>query len=551
MSNLGQQEILKSIDVDKNYIESIELSTDTGTKRMQATFHKNAVNERNNYIYKQKEVFEFYKENVLKILHDKISKKLPKSKTSDFNDEQQKILNLQDIVQYINPNMSDSFKLGFTYLISLINDEVSLEQLNCIINDFISKFKNIGIILTKDDFNYTMFTEKYMIKYFENINLNEEDFSVKMKECFDDIYWECPNMITHLKMCLQHITSKYSKELKECTKNIIEEKLKEENLKQENVIEEYIQKREKLEELISKDEYLNLNLFLENNKNIDDYLENSRIRIDMFNEFHPNHDYNSMDDEDKLTYNQSILELYNTLKELKEYYRYENIINDLITKYKNKTTTNNLYEQKEKEISNEEKTRIKIYNDYLKANTKGLFRPINKKKVKLLKLKMNDHIKVLDQLYSELFEMETEVNLEKNGNDATTIYELLIISFSSFYYLEKEMNKLLEGDSNRTLKDEIESYIRFIYSPHNIFIRKINAFTDYEIEDIIADKYHLLGLNINKEDITSENIDNTMTKIEFIALIQNINNSEISIEDIRLIKEFLEINNQNSNIEKL
>ena len=551
MSNQCQQEILKSIDINKNHIDNQQLSTDTGTKRMQASFYKNAVNERNKYVRKQQDIFNFYKENVFELLKSKILEMMPHNNHDHFENEKNKLSIALEMVQYNNNEMSDSFKLGIVYLVSSINDEILLEELNIIIKKFIDVFKNIGISLNLNDFSYTMFTEKYMQSYLNNIDLEQDDFSIKMKESFDEIYWECPDIIMQLKMCLESITSKYKKELSIYTSNSAEELLKEKNIENTEVIEHYVSERSKLEESIAKDEYLNLNLFLNNSKNIDDYLENSRIRIDTFNQFDSNNDYSIMDDDDKEEFNNSIMELANTLHVLKKYYTYEFIIKDLIQRYKNKTNNKELYEQKLKEISNEEKTRIKIYNDYQKANKKGFFKQINKKKLKLLKLRMNEQIKVLNQLYLELNTLEIDVIVEKNANEATTIYELLLLSLNSFYYLENQINNMIDIQDDKNIQVIIEDYIKFIYNPHNLFLRRINAFVDYEIEDVIADKYHLLGLNITKEEINKDVIDNILERLDYIVLIQNINNSKISLEKIKLIKDSMEIINTYEDIEKI
>lgn len=551
MSNQCQQEILKSIDINKNHIDNQQLSTDTGTKRMQASFYKNAVNERNKYVRKQQDIFNFYKKNVFELLKSKILEMMPHNNHDHFEKEKNNLSMTLEMVKYNNSEMSDSFKLGIVYLVSSINDEILLEELNSIIKKFIDVFKNIGINLNSNDFSYTMFTEKYMQSYLNNLDLEQDDFSIKMKESFDEIYWECPDIIMQLKMCLESITSKYKKELSIYTANTAEKLLKEKSIENTEVIEHYVSERSKLEESIAKDEYLNLNLFLDNNKNIDDYLENSHIRIDTFNQFDSNNDYSIMDDDDKEEFNNSIKELSNTLHVLKKYYTYEFIIKDLIQRYKNKTNNKELYEQKLKEISNEEKTRIKIYNDYQKANKKGFFKQINKKKLKLLKLRINEQIKVLNQLYLELNTLEIDVIVEKNANEATTIYELLLLSLNSFYYLENQINNMIDIQDDKNIQVIIEDYIKFIYNPHNLFLRRINAFVDYEIEDVIADKYHLLGLNITKEEINKDVIDNILEKLDYIALIQNINNSKISLEKIRLIKESMEIINAYEDIEKI
>ena len=58
----------------------------------------------------------------------------------------------------------------------------------------------------------------------------------------------------------------------------------------------------------------------------------------------------------------------------------------------------------------------------------------------------------------------------------------------------------------------------------------------------------LLGAGRNtKEDV----IDNILERLDYIVLIQNINNSKISLEKIKLIKDSMEIINTYEDIEKI
>ena len=66
-------------------------------------------------------------------------------------------------------------------------------------------------------------------------------------------------------------------------------------------------------------------------------------------------------------------------------------------------------------------------------------------------------------------------------------------------------------------------------------MRKINAVVTYDISEIIADKYKLLGLNITSEELTSDNVDTLRETVNYIRFIYNVEDSKISFKDINFM----------------
>lgn len=532
MSNFQDLKILKEIEIDRNHIDNYSLETDEGTKRTKEKFHKNAVTQRNVYVNKQHSLFLKYKVEVENEIVQRLKKMIPNDKTKKYDALQQNVDQLARLVR-LDSVATDSFKLKLNYIVSAIGSETSLEDLNQLIIKFIVEFKNLGITLTVEDFKYTMFTEMYMESFFE-----DNDYGV-MKETFERIYFACPDIRLQLKMNLNYILDQYQKELATCVEKLKKKEFEDMNVTSSNVIEKYISYRNDLGNKKVTDEYYNTMIFLKENRRINDFLVGAPSRVKNYDLFAVNGKYDELDDNAKNCYNSAMMDFYLTLKELKRYYKYEFIIKELFKRYQDRATAKGQYESKKKELLKEEKMRVTIYHEYQKACGIGFLAKKNDVKKNNAKLKMNEHVKKLNALYDEVRNLEITNHLNQL-NDSSSIYDLLLVSFSSFDFLEKQFLKN-EEFLDKSLEDNIDDYFQFIYSPDNAFLRKINVFVNFDITDILANKYKLLDLNINKEMISKDTIDETMNSAMFINLIQNIERSHISIEEIKLIYDMSKV----------
>ena len=366
-----------------------------------------------------------------------------------------------------------------------------------------------------------------------------------MKEVFEKIYFACPDIKLQLKMNLSYIIKKYESQLSKAVSLLNDRLYKEFDVTKNNVIDKYVSMRHDVGLEIARDEYNNSKIFIDGTRKIADYLEDAPARVKNYNTFAVNGDYASLSEEDKKNYNSAMMDLYVNLNELKKYYHYEFIITDLLERFKNKESAKTSYASKKKEIEKEEKKRLGIYKEYLKANGFGLFAKKDDVKIKNSMLKMNEHIKKLTLLYDELNDLEINYNLNKL-NESASIYDLLKMSLTSFSFLEK---KFLgeEYFQDKSLEENVVDYFKFIYNPSNIFLRKVNVLTDYNIVSIVAEKYRLLKLNISEEMIDQDNIDATMDTVGFINLVQNIQESRISLNDINNLCQMIKITFENEN----
>ena len=531
--------INKNIEINKNHIDNYQLESEVGTKRMKENFHKNAVTQRNIYVSSQQEKFEEYKKQVYKEMKCRFNKYNPINKDKIYKEEKENLDKFKEIIIFNNKLVNSFNKLGLLAIISDIKEDkdISLDDINKSIKEFINSLKIIGISLTKDDFNYSMFTYNYMVEFFKDNNSN-------LKEIFESIYWECPDFLKHLKLNLWFILDKYKKEIDNYTEKYRIELLKNNNISFDRMIPEYYDRLLKLDVSIRRDEYSNLQLFLNKKRNISDYLDDSNVRKNNFNSLLLNEEFDKLSEANKNKFYFEILDLSKTLSMLKLYYRYEFIIKDIQEKFSKRVENKNVYENKLKEIKKEESKRKKIFSNYLKGNGIGFLAKKDDKKISSSKLEMNEQITKLYNLYAELHDLEIVYNINKNLSDVSSLYDLFMLAYSSYFYLEKIFIDKFSEDDNFIFSDELNKYFEFIYNPDNEFLTKINGFVAYDIADIISDKYKLFEINVDKDSIMKDSIDSTIDTVNFIKLIKDISDSNLSLYEINFIvkyKEFDEI----------
>ncbi|MBQ3307356.1 MAG: hypothetical protein IJG68_04085 [Bacilli bacterium] len=525
--NLENHELLKRIENNKKYIEEYVLDNNEGTKRMRQKFYINAAKERNSFIEKEITYFQKEQEEVKNEIEKRFQKLSNRSKSELFEKDLKKVEDAFELLK-LSLETPTSFKLQLDYCIASIDNDIFLEDMNQELEKFINYFKKYGIDLTIEDFKYTMFTEKYMKAFFEKKD---------RKETFEKIYFSCPDIKLQLKLNLKNIIEKYNKQLNEYELKYKKEMYDKAGVTDESVVDYYISVRTKLGTEVAKDEYTNIMKFVKGELKIEDYLEDSPTRLKNYNLFTPNNNYEYYSEEEKEEFNSAIMDLYLNLNVLKKYYQYETILEDLIKRYKNKEANLTEYNTKKKELSNLEKNRQVLYKKYLKAMGQGFLAKYNEVKVKDTELKMNELIKTINETYNQLNNLEITNSLSKL-NDSSSITDLLKVSLLSFAYLETQLENN-EAFKDYTLKDIIDEYYRFIYNPNNQFMRKINVLTDYNIANIVAEKFRLLKLNITDDQINKNNLEDTLDTIKYINTIQNIDSSKTNFKEIL---EYCEMN---------
>lgn len=539
MIRMSSTKIDKEISINNDHINTFKLELESGTKKMKEKFHKSAVKERNEYVEEQIKKFDKYQVEVYRLLKLRVNSLLPSDKSNHYDSLKKNIEKEKQIIVFNNSDYSIDFKLGIFKLISSIdiNDDVSLNTINNTFLNIIKIFEDASIKLTISDFTYSMFTEKYMHVFLDNIEKNNR-FEEVMKKCFDSIYWECPDIIKHLKLNFWSLLEKYEEKLKIYTDTVSYQLLQKTGYDKNSLIDKYLGNVNKYNLEVSRDEFYNLDSFLSKKKNVLDYLDDSATRVKNLDQFVIDGEFKDIEDSSKFYVN--MVELAHTLSVLKLYYRYEFIIKDIQDKYSKKDANKSVFSNKLKEVNTEEGKRKKIYNDYLKACGKNLFHKVNEEKIKSNKLAINEEILKLDTLYNELHDLEIVELINKKVNSTDSLYDLFSLSYESYYYLEKMFNEHFKDSDDYSFEEELNKYFDFIYSPYNDFLKKINGFSMVDVSSVITDKYRLLGINVTNDNISVDNLDSFMDSVNYVKFIDDILKGDLSFDDINVIVKFRE-----------
>lgn len=539
MIRMSSTKIDKEISINNDHINTFKLELESGTKKMKEKFHKSAVKERNEYVEEQIKKFDKYQVEVYRLLKSRVNSLLPSDKSNHYDSLKKNIEKEKQIIVFNNSDYSIDFKLGIFKLISSIdiNDDVSLNTINNTFLNIIKIFEDASIKLTISDFTYSMFTEKYMHVFLDNIEKNNR-FEEVMKKCFDSIYWECPDIIKHLKLNFWSLLEKYEEKLKIYTDTVSYQLLQKTGYDKSTLIDKYLSNVNKYNLEVSRDEFYNLDSFLSKKKNVLDYLDGSATRVKNLDQFVIDGEFKDIEDSSKFYDN--MVELAHTLSVLKLYYRYEFIIKDIQDKYSKKDANKSVFSNKLKEVNTEEGKRKKIYNDYLKACGKNLFHKVNEEKIKSNKLAINEEILKLDTLYNELHDLEIVELINKKVNSTDSLYDLFSLSYESYYYLEKMFNEHFKDSDDYSFEEELNKYFDFIYSPYNDFLKKINGFSMIDVSSVITDKYRLLGINVTNDNISVDNLDSFMDSVNYVKFIDDILKGDLSFDDINVIVKFRE-----------
>ena len=437
---------------------------------------------------------------VLNDIHDEIKKRITSYLNVKENTEIPTLnKNINDIKQnlIITNNYASSYEksgldillynLTHYYKTDLSDIFETIEKVNDI-------FKSVNIILTAKDFNYSYYSNVFM-----NIYLNNKSSLV---EKFDELYWKCPDIITHLALNYKYL---YYQNIK-----IFEDHYNKINI--DNIISSYQNFISKKDELIIQDKYLLLNDLLNGNKNIKDYEKVPSIINDLFTE--------------NLQENQYI-DLYNSLIEYKEYNECLPIIKDI---KESKTNSKNLSINIRKNIIKNEKKLFKENKKIIYSINKA-----NSKKIQYYNNLINNNINLLKDMYEEyenaLF--LTKVSLLKEED---TIHNILLLACSNYNYLIEFTKK-----NNIDFNYIYNILIHIVYSPYNNLINNLFIKDEKDLSLIIIDKYNLYGGKLNKEMLTKDNIDNLINNLKLVIDNFYIKKYNITEEKISFIKEGREL----------
>ena len=159
----------------KEIIDKIDAS-----KQVLSTMPQN--NIKNKKIYQKKveeleEEYQQYKEEIAGKLQKKYQKFINIEEDKEVENLEKRIESIKYILKILDDDKTSFEKMELDKSIYIISRyyKDNLENINEQIKQCINKFKTVGIIITKDDFKYSIYSQEYMKFFFqemtkENIN---------------------------------------------------------------------------------------------------------------------------------------------------------------------------------------------------------------------------------------------------------------------------------------------------------------------------------------------------------------------------------------------
>lgn len=471
-------------------------------------------------------------------------KKLKKEATDEINERYHRIIRKNvkpEVVEleneitgftdlkFLNTDMTSFEKMGL--------DEVSYNlnhfyknDLNLINNQILSgikAFEECNIKLSENDFNYNQYTFQYMKCFFSEMNniINSEN----IKEVFEDIYWKCSNIMKYINLNIQYLYFKNQKDIDKYFKNKKSNILSSYKMNAAEIIEKYGRLKEEYYKKYNCDEYVLLSKFAHDNFDINRYtaaeIQSEYSKITKAN-------IEELSNPEKESLNDNIYKLDNTLYEYKKYLEYKSIINDM--KQRNSVASKTEYD-----LAKEYKKISDVERKLMKLNLK-----VAKGKSGKIQDKCDEMVQNLCDLYEKYEESYFNSKIKKLFAENATIYELLSAASNNYSYFcscitknktEEELKELNKREMIKQLKD-------FLSNPQfNIFIKNVRINDESKIEQIIQDRYYLFNIEIKEENLKEENLDATIEVVNKIVLFNNIEASDVSVEDIKFLCELKRI----------
>lgn len=432
---------------------------------------------------------------------------IKKHNTEESLPEERELLDIAK-VKRLSSLSSSSNKMNLDYYLYELSsfENNNLEKINGVILKILLAFKEVGIILTPKDFEYSEVVQKYM-----DTLINDYD---NIEKVFDDIYWENSNIITQIELNIRYLYFKHKKEIDKYYESLKEEPL-----------DEYLTKYIELKTNQKLNEYQNrtylFNNFINHTLMLTAYSEKTidGLLTDII-----------LDREDEDNY-LNLTKLSSSLSEYNEYLNFEYIIKDIKELFTKKEEYKGKYDLKLKDITKKEK---ELFSLNKQINKTGLFKP-NLKKINELKLKRNTTITDILSLYIELDELTIQNDIYNNVTNETTYQDILKLTCFNTKYFIKLLKDQIDNLTIEDINQNITNLYEYAFGSEINIISNIAISEEKDIPKIIKDKYRLLNISINEENLNKDDIEKVQKNIEDLIIYYNIKKINLNIQDIDFI----------------
>ena len=473
-----------------------------------------------NKVKELKEEYTEYKDSIYKEIKRRSAKYLSYKPNDRIELIEKELLDYKDLGLF-NPINTSFEKMGLdTLLYSLTHYyKNDLASVNNDIKEVLDKFEMVGITLTENDFVYSNYARKYIKE------LLKDDSVERMKDVFEDLHWKCPDVISHIETSFRILFDKnvkiFDKYLDDRKKEILIDNLSYDDyvLKRNNLLKELYNLKHYEEDVI-------VNKFME-----------GKLMLNEYNVVSVNKSYSKfLGDNCDVNYGKTKIEgfknlLYN-LGEFKNYLKYSYILDDVKAKYAERDKHQGEIAKIVKEISALTDELAKLTYEINEGNTKGFW--IFKKKVDIEKhyLLLNEKVKELDNKYEEYDKALIYDKMNAHITDTSSVYDVFRFVYSFKGYLRTCIKNHEEDVDINKIKRIVKDFDAFLSLPFLNILKNVKFSVDSDVAMILIDHYKLLEINIKKDDLTIEGIDDLIKCLNIILNSYYLENAGLTIEFI-------------------
>ena len=444
-----------------------------------------------------------------------------------FNDDKQEIINrmksirekynvgeevrpLPDIkiglIKCLDSRVDSSERMNLHYYFYELSHfyKHDLVKINEIINQIMAVFKNVGITPTEKDFKYSESVRTYINAVIDNKG--------NTQEVFDSLYWANPDLITQIELSFRQLYFANEKKIEK----FFQEQYK--DLSIDTYLKEYMDSKNQVSASIHQNKKYLLNLFTNKTYSPGDFTEKG-ISV-TFEEI-------IKDPSEQSNYD-NLIKLDASLKSYQTFLQYEYLLDDIKKLFEAKDSYKGVYKNKLKEITKKESEVFKIDK---KLNSTGLFK-VNEKKAKELKLKRNNLVGELNTLYDELDSCIIGESIYNHMTNETSILDALKIVCFNFNYLMKLLKEQNEDITIEEVQNTIKELYCFIFGNENDILRNVSITENKNLAYILADRFLLTNINVNVDDLSKDNIETIIAKIESLIVYYDLKSNGLSIDNI-------------------
>lgn len=482
-------------------------------------------NAKNLTLYKNKvteleDEYQEYRDQLYAEMKRRSEKYLNYIPSSRLDTVKRELLDYKDLPLF-NPMNSAFEKMGFdTLFYSLIHYyKNDLASVNNDIKEALAKFEEVGITLTESDFVYSNYARKYIKELLKNDDID------RMKDIFEDLHWKCPDVILHIETSFRILFDKnvkiFDKYINDRCKEIIQDNLTYDDylLKKNNLVKE-------LYELENFDEPVVVNKFMEGELLLNNY---SAVNISKcYSKF--------LGDNCDVSKGKAKLDdfrnLFFNLHEYKDYLKYTFVLDDFRVKYAERDKHLGDTEKISKEINTIIDDLARLTKEINDGSTKGFL--FFKKKIDIDKhyLLVNEKVKELNDKYEEYDQAVVYDKMNQFITDTSSIYDVFQFVLGFKGYLRNCIKAKEDNVDINKVKSIVKEFEKFLASPYVMILKNVVFSTSSDVSEILIDHYKLLEINVNKEFLTIDTIDELIESLRIILLNSCLENSGLTIDFI-------------------